>query len=417
MLQLVNESALAPAAVLQHHTLVHFLTAPFLNVEFLPCDVIISIIREGLERACSTTPPTAVPGVTNPVAALELLNSSQRELSHELVALSSSCTCSGVQCPTILDTASKKLLPSEASSMKAFMEEIQRISTQTLDGQPPVYVGALARAFPTFMSFENALTCIVDLAQSTKSSDAGTPSWGTPCGVTPSVTPTASGGGVTPTDALSPAALRSPVGALSSAGGISPCGVMSPDGGLSPGGGRSPAHDEVDDRACAFLTAASRRSSVPSQEGELSGSGALGSSARGLSTMGTSFWSPRTTMTEGDAILATAETPSASMLRCGPERTKEAAHLLAEHGGWMAESSRSDSVRSERQLFLDFEGYRPAGAHPSHLLPVATRSTCMYVRVLAVVSVCASTACVLQSNPNDNLINSRSATGEQRDLT
>lgn len=360
MLQLVNESALSPSAVLHQHTIVHFLTAHFLSVEFLPCDVVVAILREGLERACSSSPPSAVPGVMNPVVALELLNSSQRELTHELVALSSSCTCSGAQGPLALETSSKKLLPSESSSMKAFVEEVQRISTQVHDGQSPVYVGALARAFPEFMTFENALTCIVDLAQSTKSSDPGTPSFLTPhsC-VTPSVTPT---------DTMSPAALRSPppAGALSSAGGVSPCGILSPDGGLSPGGA-----DDADDRAGAFLTAASRRSSVPSQEDGLSGSCGLGSSARGLSTMGTSFWSPHTTMTDGDALLTTTEMPGACLLRGGPERTGEVARLLAQHGGWMAESSRSDTVRSERQLFLDFEGYRPAGAHHSHFI------TCM----------------------------------------
>ena len=151
MLQLVNESALSPSAVLHQHTIVHFLTAHFLSVEFLPCDVVVAILREGLERACSSSPPSAVPGVMNPVVALELLNSSQRELTHELVALSSSCTCSGAQGPLALETSSKKLLPSESSSMKAFVEEVQRISTQVHDGQSPVYVGALARAFPCLL--------------------------------------------------------------------------------------------------------------------------------------------------------------------------------------------------------------------------------------------------------------------------
>ena len=78
--------------------------------------------------------------------------------------------------------------------------------------------------------------------------------------------------------------------------------------------------------------------------------------------MGTSFWSPRTTMTDGDALLTTTEMPSACMLRSGPERTIEVARMLAQHGGWMPECQRSDTVRSERQLFLDFEGYYPAGA-------------------------------------------------------
>jgi hypothetical protein len=344
MLQLVIESAMTPAALLHQRTISHFLKTHFLNVEFLPCDVVITILREGLEAACCSTPATSVPGVTNPFVALELLNSSQRELSQVLIALSSSCTCSGSQCPTFLDTSCKKLL-AESSSMKAFTDEIQRISTQTLDGQPHVYVGALARAFPKCMSFEDALACIVDMAQSTKSSDAGTPSCCTPACITPN-------------DALSPAAGRPPAGALS------PCRMLCLDGLRSPG-----APDE-DDRPGAFLTAASRRSSVPSQEDCLSGSGALGSSARGLgSTIGTSFWSPRTTMTDGDAIMATAEMPIGPIgsSQIGPERTADMARLLAEHGGWMAESSRCDSVACERELFLDFEGYRPAGVHPSHL--------------------------------------------------
>jgi hypothetical protein len=346
MLQLVKESALAPAAMLQQPTICHFLTTHFLNVELLPCDVVISILRDGLERACSTMPPTAVPGVTNPVSALELLNSSYRELSHELISLSSSCTGTGAQLPPALDSARARL-SSDASYAKAFVDEIQRISNQALDGQPHVYVGALARAFPAHMSFENALTCIVDLALSTKSSDPGTSSFATPC--------------LTPTEHLSP--LRSPAT------------ISSPDGGVSP------AHDDADDRACAFLTAASRRSSVPSQEDGLSGSGALGSSARGLSTMGTSFWSPRTTMTDGDAILATADTPSTS-IPGGPERTAEVARLLAEYGGWH-ESTCTASVRCERQLFLNFEGYRPAGRLPSLsiLFPRSHCSrTCVRVR-------------------------------------
>lgn len=345
MLQLVKESALTPATVLQQQTIVHFLSMHFLHVEFVPCDIILTSMREGLEKACSTTPPGTVPGVTNPAAALELLKSSQKDLSHELVALSNACTCSGAQHPLVLDTAFKKLLPAEASSMKSFTEEVQRVSLQTLDGQPLVYVGALTRAFPASMTFDNALTCIIDLAQSNKPYEPGFAS----------------------SDGLLPATWRTAAATLSPGGGVSPTGAMSPSHA-----GRMLADDDAE-KACAYLTPTSRRSSAPSQEDGLSGSTAVGSSARGLSSIGTSFWSPRTTLTEGDAILA--ESLSVSTLRGAPDRTAEAARLLAEHGGWLSESSSTDNSRFSK-LFLDFEKARPAGMHLPPILSMICSKRC-----------------------------------------
>lgn len=267
-------------------------------MELVPFEAVYAALRGGIEAACSSACVPNVPGVVEPRAALELLTALHQELAEELDRLTMCCTGTGLPPIGATDASAESVEGAAVLPHQALAEEMQRARTRVLDGVSLVYVGAIARAFPAHMTFEEALTCVGELAQSLRVSKGGT------------------------------------------------------DEGA-----------EWD--TAAFITAGSRRSSAMASASDESMMRGL------LSTAGTSYYSPRTTVTDTADWALTSDTSggfhlsgasgggSGSGAAGGTSpRLASVARLLAMHGGWTTDVTPCELTRSELSCG-DGDGLRP----------------------------------------------------------
>eukprot|EP00892_Ulva_mutabilis_P008058 jgi/Ulvmu1/5624/UM023_0163.1 len=298
LLRLACDASLAPSGCITHPAAAALLSDLYLTVELVPFEAVYAVLRAGLDAACSPISPQPVPGVVEPRAALELLTALQQEIADELERLTMCCTGCGVPIIAPTDASAESVEGVAMPAHQALAQEMQRARARVLDGTSLVYVGAIARAFPAHLTFEEALSCIGELAQSHRVSKATV------------------------------------------------------DEGM-----------EWD--TAAFVTAGSRRSSAMVSASDESMMRGL------LSTAGTSYYSPRTTVTDTADWALTSDT-SGGLSHQGVSgsgsagggaggsspRLPSVARLLAMHGGWKTDVTPCELTRCELPCG-DGDGLRP----------------------------------------------------------
>lgn len=297
LLRLACDASIAPAGCLTHPATTALLGDLFLAVELVPYEAVYSVLRSGLEAACSSTAPQKIPGVVEPRAALELLTALEQELAEELERLTTSCTGTGVPSISPVVGSGESEEGSEVPAHQVLAAEMQRARARVLEDVSLVYVGAVARAFPAHMSFEEALTCVGELSQSQRA-------------------------------------------------------------------GRGCNEDGMEWDTTTFVTAGSRRTSAMTSASDESMMRGL------LSTAGTSYYSPRATVTDTADWALTSDT-SGGLSQQGASgggsggggggssrRLPSVARLLAMHGGWTTDVTPCELTRRELPCG-DGDGLRP----------------------------------------------------------
>jgi hypothetical protein len=161
LLLFASGSHLSPAAALTHPLLWHCLGNVFLNAEYAPFDAVFSALLSGLSQLpCGDDGvlPRPTRAVRDPAGAIELLSAVKKELASELVGFSEVCV--GVYTPP------HKYAAAADSAMQPLIAELLGAQQRIVGTSAVVYVGALARAFPAPMYFEDCLSVLADLGRS-----------------------------------------------------------------------------------------------------------------------------------------------------------------------------------------------------------------------------------------------------------
>lgn len=330
LLRLACDASIAPAGCLTHPAISALLSELFLTVELVPFDVVYAVLRAGLEAACSSATAHPLPCVADPRGALELLTALQHELAEELDRLTVTCTGTGVpwSVPGAASVESEE--GTEVPAPQVLAAELQRARERVLEDVSLVYVGAIARAFPAHMSFEEALTCIGELSQSQRM-------------------------------------------------------------------GRGISDEGTEWDSNAFMTAGSRRTSGMTSTSDESMMRGL------LSTAGTSYYSPRATVTDtplGDWALTSEMSGGLSQQGASgggsgggvggssSPRLPSVARLLAMHGGWTTDVTPCELTRRELPCG-DGDGLRPVA--PPRFVGVLEGSARRKDVMAVVAEVCKGT--------------------------
>jgi hypothetical protein len=160
LLLFASGSHLTPAALLSHPLLWHCCSSLFLNAEHAPFDAVLGALLSGLRelsRSSDSLPPGPARAVRDAAGAAELLSAAKKELCSELVTLSE--VCMGVYNPP------HKYAAAADTAMQPLISELLNAQQRIVGTSAIIYVGALARAFPAPMYFEDCISVLVDLGR------------------------------------------------------------------------------------------------------------------------------------------------------------------------------------------------------------------------------------------------------------
>lgn len=153
----VHDAGLTPAAVLAHPAVRAACGPLFLGAEHVAFERVYAALHGALQAASEAGSGSAgaLPAVRSAGAALEMLSANKTAFAVHMVLLSEACT--GTYTPAGAQP------PAESP---VFAQELATAKHSVLGRSAVVFVGALARAFPPHMLFDDALACLLDFARS-----------------------------------------------------------------------------------------------------------------------------------------------------------------------------------------------------------------------------------------------------------